>query len=127
MKLTFKEIGDRLPVDVITEFFENWDFHEGETIPTLESIINDFCNGDLDITVPHLEGATFQIDEEGITVTNKQKDIEVLKRIADLMDTEEHMDLYKKHGLSHDGGDDFDYGGSFLYDLISLIEVFPME
>ena len=45
----------------------------------------------------------------------------ILEGVTDLHD-DDHMELYNQYGKFHDGGDDFDYGGTYLHYLAIIIK-----
>ena len=118
---SFKEAGEKIPPAELAEL--QYNHCDDNSLYTPEQAIDHFLNGDLDLTIAIKEGCTIDIDEEQNIIGSDQPeaDCDILMRIANLMDTTDHMDLYKKHGLFHDGGDDFDYAGSFYYDLVTII------
>lgn len=120
---TIQQIADFLSDAFLAELEYNY----GPACLKVE-IVTNFLNGDLNLEIAHLEGCSIIITKEGITSENPKCDTVILQRIADLMDSNEHMALFEKHGLFHDGGDDFDYSGSFYYDLITLMDyAFDLE
>lgn len=86
-----------------------------------------FLDGDLDLTILEAEGGSINITEEEIIITDVEKTMGILRMITQL-DDEAHMKIYKKHGVFHDGGDDLDYGGSFLCGLEEVLtEIINLE
>ena len=78
--------------------------------------------GAIDLNVYHAEGLNIYELEDGIEF--EPEDLKYIKSKAELED-EDHIKWYQDHGFFHDGGDDLDYGGSFVRCLIDLIsEVF---
>ena len=121
---TIQQITDSLSDEFLAELEYNY---SSDACLKIEIVMN-FLNGDLNLEIAHLEGCSTIITKEGITSENPKCDTVILQRIADLMDSNEHMALFEKHGLFHDGGDEFDYSGSFYYDLITLMEyAFDLE
>jgi hypothetical protein len=120
VKLSITSVAMRLPIDVINTLRYNHT-DEDQDLSSSE-VIKEFLKGNLDLEIAHKEGCTFRFDDEFVYSENPLRDAEILLRIASMGDSDEHMALYKKHGRFHDGGDDFDYGGSFLYDLVEIIE-----
>ena len=80
--------------------------------------IDGLLYGDIDLKVYELEGCNLKITESGVSF--EEEDIKLAETISN-MDEYEHMDLYKKHDIFHDGGDDIDYGGSFVSALVDII------
>lgn len=119
MKKTFEKIIKLLPPEVLNTLEYNYS-DDNKKNSGLE-ILNDFLHGDLDLRIANAEGCTIKIIGNNLISQNPKTDCEIIKRIADLMDSDEHMALFKKHGLFHDGGDDFDYSGSFYYDLLIIM------
>lgn len=83
--------------------------------------INRLLDGDLDLSVANLEGCDLVIEKDKVCLIDVDKDLKILERISSLNE-EDHMKLYEKHGVFHDGGDDFDYGGGFVGVLYELLE-----
>jgi len=79
-----------------------------------------FYNSDLNLEPAELLGATF--DYDGETLKTNSKSLGIIKDIM-LMDDYQHMGLFKELQLFHDGGDDFDYAGSYYYILHDILEI----
>ena len=103
MEVTFKQLEKALKKSEFNQTFET---------------LKDLVYSDLDLRVPNLEGSKLVIHNDKVTFD--LNDLEIINRIA-LMSDSEHIKLYEKHNLFHDGGDDFDYGQSFPRGLIDLI------
>jgi len=92
-----------------------------ESIKTFDSI-DKLLFGDLNLEVTTLESSSLIINNDGSILSNDiENDLIILDRIASMGDSE-HIKLFNKHGLFHDGGDDFDYSGSYISLLIDVIK-----
>lgn len=80
----------------------------------------DFLNGDLNLMPANLEGAQTTINQDNSITFDTEQDLEILNRIAGMTD-EQHMELFAKYELFHDGGDDLDYAGSYYSILTEII------
>jgi len=103
------------------------DSDEFETIRMTFKSVDQLLDGDLDLSIAELEGCRVIIypGYVGIDDGYINESLEILNRISSL-DYEEHMKLYAKYDKFHDGGDDLDYGGSYvglLYDLLKKVFV----
>ena len=90
-----------------------------EYLEDLEGDIDNLLDGDIDLDPYQLDGLDIQIRPEGVDFEPRQ--LKYIEKIANL-DEQDHMAHYEKLGLYHDGGDDFDYGGSFVSALVDLIK-----
>lgn len=93
-----------------------------EMSPTFETVL-DLLQGDLDLTLANIYGLNlFTGDETYISLPKGTfyKNIAILQGIAAL-DDNAHLAAYEENDLDHDGGDDLDYGGTFLGLLADLL------
>ena len=104
MRLTREELQKGL--DAIPEFKKQFE------------TIDDLLDGDIDLGVYYCEGLDIEIDEIGVEFDARH--LKYIEKISAL-DNVDHMELYSKYGLFHDGGDDFDYGGTFVSCLVDII------
>lgn len=81
--------------------------------------IDGLLYGDIDLEVYHNDGLDFHITDKGVNFEPRQ--LKYVEKLANL-DDQEHMDLYDKHKKFHDGGDDFDYGGTYVSALVDIIK-----
>jgi len=115
MKLSWKQLNEK-GLDILKEHFED-EFN----------CVSEFVNSDLDLEVCYKEGLTLVITDEGLESNDFAMAAEILERVGksafedDDEEHNEHMKLYKKHGLFHDGGDDLDYGGGWVWILADII------
>ena len=94
-------------------------FQENQEARNTFTSFKDFLLSDLDLGLFDSMGGHLEINFNKSIVID-EKSINILKEIAE-MDDIEHIRAYEEYGLFHDGGDDFDYGGSYvaiLYDII---------
>ncbi|HLD98156.1 MAG TPA: hypothetical protein VI815_02440 [Candidatus Nanoarchaeia archaeon] len=82
--------------------------------------VEELINGDFDLQIYHAENLIMHIDLEQKGIFFTEASLEQCLKIANLGE-DKIMELYSKHDISHDGGDDFDYGQSFpgmLFDIM---------
>lgn len=85
------------------------------TFPTIDELLD----GDLDLEPVNVNGLKITVTKNWVGIIGKP----AMRIMHDLgtMSDEDHMKYYSENGLFHDGGDDFDYGGSFVYCLWELL------
>ena len=121
-KLSLKSVGMRIPVDIVNQLRFNHAIDEPEDLveyPATSDVIKHIFKV-TNFEPAQKEGLTLKLEEDFISSDDPNKDAYILTRIAS-MDEDQHMALFQRHGLSHDGGDDFDYAGSYYNDIITII------
>lgn len=130
MKLTFKQFRETIENNLslyaeetanssIEQFKDNWCSGSDD----LDVAVKNYLKGDMDLTPcqwfnPSL---SFEIGEDYIDLQPNFKDwAETMETVMNMIE-EEHMELYESNGAFHDGGDDFDYGGTYYDDLCFVL------